>query len=343
MAAEQSDSWSLYPYDPVKPLPFIFAAIVLALGVIHGYLSFVKYRWAKFGFMLTWASSVWLAGFVCRAISIYNVRSVGIFIAQYTMILTGPPLYAASEYFILGRLLAYLPYHAPLHPGRVLSTFLILSGTVEGLTANGAAISVGTDRKPSQIAIGNALIKAALILQDILEIFFISLVALIEYRCRRAKQFPRNVRVVCYVLYVTSLMMLLRCVFRTYEGFAATSCDPNAPGYDGYCSTVQRHEWFLWVFEVANIAIFKALLAIFNPGAYLPKSTKVYLDPADGVTHRIGPGFSKADTRPWWVTVLDPFDLRGILTGKGRAVQKFWSGDDPVYEGAIGHAKTSPE
>lgn len=70
---------------------------------------------------MVWATSVWIAGFVCRSISVYNVQSVNIFIAQFVLIIVGPPLYAAAEYFILGRLIAYLPYYASIHPGRVVS------------------------------------------------------------------------------------------------------------------------------------------------------------------------------------------------------------------------------
>jgi hypothetical protein len=125
-------------------------------------------------------------------------------------------------------------------------------------------------------------------------------------------------------------MMLVRCIVRTVEGFEAAACDPNKPGYDGYCGTVQRHEWFLWVFEVANITIFVAALAFLPPGRYLPRSSKIYLDPNDGVTERVGPGFSKAEKRSLIITVLDPFDWRGILTGKGRTVEKFWEQNNPT-------------
>jgi hypothetical protein len=328
--ADQSDNWSLYPYHPVKALPIIFAIIIFSLGILHVYQSFFKYRWKKFGLMMLWATSVWVAGFICRAISVHKPQAVGIFIAQFVLIIFAPPLYAAAEYFILGRLLAYLPYHSPIHPGRVVSTFFLLSGAVEGLTANGAAESSGTGRTPSQRTNGLNCIKAGLLLQAIIEASFFSLVALLEYRCRKAGHFPRNVRTVCYVLYITSVMMLLRCIVRAIEGFEAAACDPNKPGYDGYCGPVQRQEWFLWVFEVANITIFVALLAFLPPGRYLPRSTKIYLDPYDWTTERIGPGYSRAEGRSRLATVLDPFDIVGVLTGKGKTVEKFWEQSNPT-------------
>lgn len=341
--ADQSDNWSLYPYHPVKALPILFAIITLSLGILHVYQSFFRYKWKKFGFVMVWATSVWVAGFVCRAISVYKPQAVHIFIAQFVLIIIGPPLYAAAEYFILGRLIAYLPYHSPIHPGRVLGTFFMLSAVVETLTASGAANSSGSGRTPSQRTSGLSCIKAGLLLQAIIEASFFSLVALLEYRCRRAGRFPPNVRIVCYVLYITSLMMLLRCIIRAIEGFEAAACNPNTPGYGGYCGPVQRQEWFLWVFEVANITIFVALLAFLPPGRYLPWSTKIYLDPYDGSTERIGPGFSKAERRSLLATVLDPFDMVGVLTGKGKRVEKFWECSNPAVGGEGQLKKDSPD
>jgi len=41
------------------------------------------------------------------------------------------PLYELGNYYILGRILYYVPQHSPMHPGRVLTTFAAISGIVE--------------------------------------------------------------------------------------------------------------------------------------------------------------------------------------------------------------------
>jgi hypothetical protein len=172
---------------------------------------------------------------------------------------------------------------------------------VESLTANGAANSAGTGRTEAQVKAGLACLKAALILQCFIEVLYFSLVATVEYKCRKAGNFPRHVRIVCYTLYITSFMILVRCIVRTIEGFEAAACHAeSAGGPPGYCGTVSTHEVFLWVFEIANITLFVIILAIFHPGKYLPRSSRIYLDPDDGKTERVGPGFSKADKRPLW-------------------------------------------
>ena len=315
----------LFPYSPVKALPPIFAVAFLLCGIIILYQYFTKYKWRRYTIVMSFTCLVWAAGFCLRMGSIYHNKNLSLFVGQYALLFTGPPLFAGSEYFILGRLMAYLPYHTPIHPGRVLSTFIMLDTIVEALGINGA-IAQGLAKTLTEKKSGLARQLAALSLQSALEIGFFSLVAVAEIRCRNAGMFPRNVRMICYLLYVTSAMMLVRCIFRIVEAVESMDCALHEP----VCGTVDRHEWFFYVFEVANILLFVILLVSFPPGRYLSSSHRVYLHPVDG-TERTGPGFSKADKRPFWVTVLDPFNIKGILTGKGMVMEQFWEQDNPVY------------
>ncbi|MCJ1276407.1 hypothetical protein MMC21_004212 [Puttea exsequens] len=320
------DNWSLYPYQPAKPLPILFAVGFLTCGALMLYQCITRYGLKRYTFTMTFTSIVWAAGFGCRMASIYKDENIDIFIAQYVLLFLGPPLFAGAEYFILGRVLAYIPYHMPIHPGRVLSTFIILDTVVEVLAINGASANASA-KTVSERSSGLSRMLASLVIQAILELGFLSLVALVERRCRKAKLFPRNLRIVTCILYVTSLMMLVRCIFRIIEGFEVMDCPLDLPN----CGSVDRHEWFFYVFEVANIFLFVLLLTIFPPGKYLPPSDKVYLDPLDG-TERVGPGFVKADTRPLWRTVLDPFNVHGLITGSGLVEDKFWERDNLAYK-----------
>ena len=209
----------------------------------------------------------------------------------------------------------------------------MLSVIVESLTANGAANSAGTGRTPAQVRNGLNCLKAALIVQCFIEVFYFSLVASVEYKCRKAGNFPRQVRIVCYTLYVTSLMLLVRCIVRCIEGFEAAACHNKPSGPPGHCGEVSTHEVYLWVFEIANITLFVIILAVFHPGKYLPRSSRIFLDPIDG-TERVGPGFSKADKRPLIITILDPFNVYGIVTGKGLKTHEFWNEQHwSIYDG----------
>ena len=63
------------------------------------------------------------------------------------MVFAGPPVYAAAEYNVLGRLMRYVPMHAPLHPDRVIYFFVYLGVAVETLTAAGASIYASASGK----------------------------------------------------------------------------------------------------------------------------------------------------------------------------------------------------
>ena len=322
----QAANWSLYPYQPVKALPILFAVGFLTCGAIMVFQCLTRYGLKRYTYTMSFASIVWAAGFGCRMASIYMDQNIDIFVAQYVLLFVGPPLFAGAEYFIFGRVLAYVPYHAPIHPGRVLSTFIILDTVVEILAINGASAQASAKTVDERNS-GLSRMLAALVLQTILELGFFSLVALIERRCRKARLFPRNLRIVCYILYVTSLMMLVRCIYRIVEGFEVMKCPLDVPN----CGPVDQHEWFFYVFEVANIFLFVMLLTIFPPGKYLPANDKIYLDLLDG-TERWGPGFANADSRPFWQTVLDPFNIHRLITGSGLIDDKFWERDNPRYE-----------
>ncbi|KAF4554100.1 RTA1-like protein 7 [Elsinoe fawcettii] len=328
-------SWSLYPYDPIEALPIVFAIIIAILGAFNVYQNFFRYKWQRFGFIMTWASTVWVAAFICRAISVRNVQSVSIFIAQYVMVLAGPPLYAAAESFILGRILAYLPYHAPIHPGRVLSTFFVISVLVEVLCNTGASKSIGRadPDDAEQIKVGVAMYKAGFVLQCVLESSFMSLTAYVHFKAKRTGTLTKNIRTMVYMLYLTSSMILLRTIVRTIEAFEKTQCAPSRDNPLGYCGYLSTHEWPLYVLECANVTLFVCFLTYFTPGAYLPKSHKVFLDPLDGKTERLGPGFQAAEKRPLFATALDPFNLVGIVTGRGHKMTNFWEEQWPEYVG----------
>ena len=104
--------------------------------------------------------------------------------------------------------------------------------------------------------------------------------------------------------------------------------------YTQHCLNMLTFFRFLYVFEVANITVFVTALAVFPPGKYLPRDYRRYLDPVDAKTERMGPGFGKADKRHFILTIIDPFNLYGVVTGRGMTSDKFWENFQPICEGS---------
>jgi hypothetical protein len=266
---------------------------------------------------MIWGGTVFITGWILRAISAYNPSNLNLYIAQYVFIYAGPPIYSAAEYSVLGRLLRYLPMHAPLNPDRVIYAFIYLGAAVEGLTAAGAGLLATGKDDMAQKQSGATLISIALVLQAVIELVSITMVAIVHRRCILAHTFPRNVRRLCIMLYGTSTLVSIRCVSRAIESFATLSASTNC---NDLCRTVLLHEWYLYTFEALPMSMYTWWINTIYPGVLLPKDHNMYLDP-DGLTERFGPGW--VDKRSRWETFVDPFDLVGTIKGQ-QNYEKFW-------------------
>lgn len=231
------------------------------------------------------------------------------------------PLYELSNYFVLSRCLYYIPYHSPIHPGRVLTTFAAISTVIEVLNAQAARIVANTKNTPQELNTGHKLLKAALVMQLTVLALFVALTLTFHRNCKKAKLLPKNLAAVLTTLYISSLLIGVRTLYRTVEYFVIADInfrDPNLNIDD--ISVAVRYEWFFYVFEAVLMGINSVLLNARHPMRFLPRDNKIYLA-EDGVTEVQGEGYE--DKRSFIVTLLDPFDLNGMRKGRNMR-QKFW-------------------
>ncbi|KAF4983828.1 hypothetical protein FZEAL_865 [Fusarium zealandicum] len=248
------------------------------------------------------------------------------------------PLLELQNYHILGRILYYVPYHSPIHPGRVLTTFGFVSGIIEALNGWGASYSANQSLTDRDIETGHALIKTSLILQLVVAILFVALAVVFHRRC--IDNCIKNERLYnpLVTLYVSISLILARTIYRIVECFSIAELR-YGPGFDpSTISPIVRYEWFFYVFEAAVMLINAVMFNVCHPRRYLPKNNKIYLSP-NGVTEVEGPGFK--DPRAFLQTLVDPFDVHGLITGRGRETERFWDGEVNAPAGDIGKAAKS--
>lgn len=243
------------------------------------------------------------------------------------------PLYELCNYNILGRILYFVPYHSPVHPGRVITTFGIISFVIEVLNGNGASYTANQSLSKDKQDLGHALLKTALLLQIVVVACFLLLAGVFHHRCRKAGIRNPNLSNALYTLYASTALITVRTIYRIVEYWSLDYLNFDE-GFDASTlSPLIRYEWFFYVFEASLMIVNTVLLNVRHPRKYLPKSTKTYLA-RDGVTEITGPGLQ--DKRPFLMTVADPFDIYGLL--KGRDKQKnFWDtheGGEPNTSGA---------
>lgn len=218
------------------------------------------------------------------------------------------PLLELANYHVLGRILYFVPYCAPLHPGRVLTTFGFLSAVVESLNAIGVEYIANNSLPRSLINLGSIFIKTALVLQLVVIALFVLCTAIFHHRCAQLGLVGnKKVAVPLRTMYVSTGLILVRTVYRTVEYFVV---DTSAAA--GQSSPILKHEWFFYVFEATLMLLNSFMWSLFHPRRYLPGNNRVSLE-RDGVTETEGAGWE--DGRPMWVTFLDPF---GWFTSKGR-------------------------
>jgi len=338
MSSDTAPPTSYYLYDPSHVLPAVFAALVGISLTVHITQNFYYHSW-KVMFFMVWGGAVYTSGWIMRCISSYYPGNKNLYIAQTVLVLAGPPIYSATEYNILGRLMLHLPMHAPMNPNRIVYFFIYLGSAVEGLTAAGGARLSSAGGNTELLRSGATLIAIAAVLQAVIECMFFSMIGWLHYRCVRTHMLTRRVNILCIMLYGTSALVLLRCIFRVIENFTTVSlisssvCGPT-------CDVILRHEWYLYVFEAAPMVFYTYWLNIIHPGRFLPRDRNVYLD--FHKIERVGPGW--IDKRSQWQTFIDPLDLGGLLEGR-PAHEKFWlrldgwptaGGDDYVDRRSLG-------
>lgn len=257
---------------------------------------------------MPWAALLLTAGFAVRAYGAEHFDNLPVLIASTCLIMSGPPVYALINYMVLSRILYYVPYLSPMHPGRALTTFLGADALCEILIANGAQRMFNFSLPKEQQEAGEILVKVAVILQACLFAFFLILGLTFQRRASKAKVLAKNLQTVLIVLYVSSIAISARCIYRIIEFF------------QGFTGFVYTHEYFLYLFEATIMLINTAVLNIWHPGRYLPRSNRVFLA-QDGVTELRGPGWKSK--RKGLVELIDPLDIYGLVTGKD-AKTKFW-------------------
>jgi len=159
------------------------------------------------------------AGFIMREVGAFNISDLGILIASIVLLLSGPPIYSGAAYFILARALYYIPWLSPLHPGRILTTFIGVDFLIELMVANGAAKAANTSTSAAEQQAGAILIKTALILQACTFAAYVAILIVWHTRAKRANLMTANLRKVVAVMYASAALISVRCIYRIAEYF----------------------------------------------------------------------------------------------------------------------------
>jgi presenilin-like A22 family membrane protease len=172
---------------------------------------------------------------------------------------------------------------------------------VEALNAVGVALSSNPSSDSDQQKLGGNLTISALVIQLAVIIIFVVLAGIFHKRCIKAKLHVKAVSTTLVVMYISMLLILIRCIYRLVEHAGNTTVDITDLEQLEALSPLLRYEVYFYIFEATAMLINSVIWNIWHPGRSLPRSSKVHLA-TDGVTEIIDS--EDTDDRPLWAKLV---------------------------------------
>ncbi|EFR04279.1 hypothetical protein MGYG_07288 [Nannizzia gypsea CBS 118893] len=313
---------SLFVYAPNKVAPIIFTVAYAISAAGHTWQCFRYKSWKMIG-LHPFCAVLFTVGYAMREYGSYNylymdnLTTLIVFILGQIFIYVCPPLLELANYHVLGRILHYVPHLAPFPPSRIVSTFGLVMLVVETLNSLGVSLSSNPSSSASQQHLGGNLTIAALSLQFALIFTLLILASIFHRRCVRhvCDKYLKPITTLLIVLYVSMVLILLRCIYRLIEHMGSTAVDLDSIEKLKALSPILRHEYFFYIFEATLMLINSVLWNIWNPGRFLPRNYLIHLD-KDGNTEV--EGAEEEDSRSFLVKVGHVVTF-GILCGKRKS------------------------
>ena len=256
--AQITADWFLrvYRYIPNQD-PAIAATVIMAVIAIMSLAANIRfkghYMWVIF------ASAFFEAlGFGLRILSINQPNKLGPFIGSMFLLITVPIAMAFINYLVFGRILkSYGRKIMFLRPAWIAAIFLI--SDVLSFLLQGGAAGLLTSKNRNMQKIGRNIIIAGFVIQLFFFVCFIGLTMWASFISPRFKLYRvASLRQGLWGLWITIFLILLRNIYRAVEYIADEK------------SYVPSHEWTMYVFEFAFIALALIIYNILHFGRTLP-------------------------------------------------------------------------
>ncbi|KAH8434362.1 RTA1 domain-containing protein [Aspergillus melleus] len=279
MAGHGEIDFQLYRYTPSLAAAILFIVLFVLITAYHLYQVIRAKCWYFLIFVVGGVFQI--IGYICRVLAHSDKENVPIYAIQTLMILLAPPLYAASIYMTLGRLIRYLnAEHLSVVPVKWLTRIFVTGDVLSFLmqASGGGIMASGTI---SAMNTGENVTIGGLCVQLIFFGVFVIASIIFHLRIRKsptpvsltttssASRMPWNDatwRGTMWGLYVSSVLILVRSIFRLIE---------YAQGNDGYLIS---HEAFMYVFDSMLMFFAMIALSVWHPSKVLRDGKKKKLE-----------------------------------------------------------------
>ncbi|KAJ0426816.1 RTA1 like protein [Aspergillus carlsbadensis] len=273
MAEQDVIDFKLYRYTPNRAAAGLFVALFLLTTIYHVYQAWRGRAWYFLAFVI--GGIFQIIGYVCRILAHNSKESVPIYSIQTILILLAPPLYAASIYMVLGRLIVFLHAEKLSVVSVRWMTKIFVVGDVIGFVAQAAGGGIMASGTIENYKLGEDVTVGGLAVQLAFFSVFIVTCGIFHRRIRQnpthevtvlsarlSEQKRRGWETVLVGLYAASVLILVRSIFRIIE---------YVQGNDGYLIS---HEVFMYVFDSALMFLTMVVLNVCHPSMILVGSQK---------------------------------------------------------------------
>ena len=201
---------------------------------------------------------------------------------------------------------------------------------VELLNALGVSLSANSSSSKTQQELGSHLTIAAVAIQLCVIVVFMCMAGLFHWRCSKARIRNRSVSTPLTILYISMMLILVRCIYRLVEHLGNTTIELDNADSLQTLSPILRYEWFFYVFEAVLMLINSVIWNIWNPSRFLPRDYHIYLS-QDGTTEIEGPKI--VDNRSFTMKILHLLSFGILFRQKIDHQQPDESGNYPDTNG----------
>ncbi|GAD97606.1 RTA1 like protein [Paecilomyces variotii No. 5] len=273
MAQGDTIDFELYRYTPSVAAAALFVVLFTLTTLYHVYQA-IRRRTIYFTAFII-GGIFQIIGYICRIIAHSQKASIPVYSIQTILILLAPPLYAASIYMVLGRLIVYLRAEKFSLVSVSWMTKVFVTGDVIAFAMQAAGGGIMASGTINSYKLGERITIGGLCVQLAFFSFFVITCALFHYRIRSNPTQrlmglstgigTRTVRTwenVLVGLYAASSLILVRSIFRLIE---------YAQGNSGYLIS---HEAFMYVFDSTLMFLAMVAMNICHPSIILVGSQK---------------------------------------------------------------------
>ncbi|KAK8062543.1 hypothetical protein PG997_014640 [Apiospora hydei] len=266
MADATPEDWSVWLFEPSLPLAIVATVVYIIATIWISYLTCYRYK-AWYFVSVPIGGLCQVTGYAMRAYSTQNHQDIGIFATSTSLIILAPILVAAGNYLLIGRLIrAVLPAsrHRVFKVPAQRLTHIYVSFDVVCLCvqSSGSSLASGVGWVGQLADIGMNILLAGLALQVFAFSTYLCILVRFHHlsRSMAVPGSPEGWFNVLKAVYISSILILVRCVFRMVE---------FAEGQEGYSL---QHEWMFWVFEALLMIFALLVFCVWHPSKYLGNS-----------------------------------------------------------------------